>query len=346
PAMDPTYPLIPVLNILTAALVLYTLLSISLRGTWNSGVVMLGSWVFIRTSIRGTEAIVWSNNFENKAPVWCDISTHVVIAASFAGIPACSLIISRRLHHVICSYALNSASDIRRKSFLFDIALGIGLPLCLMALFPVVQDVRFQVVEDMGCSISMAAAIFTLLAFQSWGVILPLISIILYFPTIIRELYVHHKQMNSVLSSMGVLDRTRYMRLVAIACMDMLMTLPIGTITLAEALHQDSQLPFWPPWPTILANNPPRLIPEMAWRSMFWSRFTTYFSQTSVVALGLVFFLLFGATRDALSAYYCAFSRIKESLRSSQQTVHVVRVELSLVSSQGHTATDPECVRS
>lgn len=73
--MDPTYPLIPILNLLSCALVLLPLLTMFHQG-WNTptGVCMLALWIAVETFITGVDAIVWSDNVEDVTPVWCDIS--------------------------------------------------------------------------------------------------------------------------------------------------------------------------------------------------------------------------------------------------------------------------------
>ena len=75
--MDPTYPLIPVLNLLGAALSLLTLFT-SVQKSWNAGIIMLCAWLFLACVIVGIETIVWADNANDYAPVWCDICKYVL----------------------------------------------------------------------------------------------------------------------------------------------------------------------------------------------------------------------------------------------------------------------------
>lgn len=111
--MDPTYPLVPVANLIALLLILVSFFTSALR-SWNTGVHLFAIWVAIQSFIRAVNSIIWSNTSANVAPVWCDISkshfrlqkhysqltiltaTRIDVAAS-VGLSACSLVITRRL---------------------------------------------------------------------------------------------------------------------------------------------------------------------------------------------------------------------------------------------------------
>lgn len=70
--MDSTYPLVPLANLLACVLVLASM-SKSMFQTWNVGVCSFAIWVLITGFTIAVDAIVWADDFENSAPVWCDI---------------------------------------------------------------------------------------------------------------------------------------------------------------------------------------------------------------------------------------------------------------------------------
>ena len=75
-AIDPTYPLLPVMCIV-ASLLLLSLLSNSLaRQNWNIGVALLCFWLLIDNIIHAVNAVAWSDNFRVKLYVYCDICEH------------------------------------------------------------------------------------------------------------------------------------------------------------------------------------------------------------------------------------------------------------------------------
>lgn len=73
--MDSTYPLVPVANFFACVLVLASM-SKSMFQTWNVGVCSFAIWVVITGFTMAVDAIVWADNVENSAPVWCDIGEY------------------------------------------------------------------------------------------------------------------------------------------------------------------------------------------------------------------------------------------------------------------------------
>lgn len=71
-SMDPTYPLVPVANFLACILVLSSM-SKSMFQSWNVGACSFAIWVVIMGFTVAVDAIIWADNVENIAPVWCDI---------------------------------------------------------------------------------------------------------------------------------------------------------------------------------------------------------------------------------------------------------------------------------
>lgn len=111
--MDPRYPLAPVANFIAVLLVLLPL-SCARRRPQNIGVLTYALWVLIDALTVGIDSVIWHNNVKDVAPVWCDIgehyyslfpsrTKHVFLPVSHLGpvintaVPACSLVITRRL---------------------------------------------------------------------------------------------------------------------------------------------------------------------------------------------------------------------------------------------------------
>ena len=73
--MDPTYPLAPIINFLSAILALLPLFTNQLySGTQNIAVVAFAIWTSVECVTTGINSIIWSDNVNNLAPIWCDIS--------------------------------------------------------------------------------------------------------------------------------------------------------------------------------------------------------------------------------------------------------------------------------
>lgn len=114
--MDPTYPLVPIANFLACILVLASM-SKGMFQSWNVGACSFAIWVTTISFTTAVDSIIWADNVDNLAPVWCDISessradyvvvhTNDVIVSrlqvgSNAGISVASLVIVQRLSAII-----------------------------------------------------------------------------------------------------------------------------------------------------------------------------------------------------------------------------------------------------
>lgn len=70
--MDPTYPLVPIANIIACVLAVIPLLHMVNR-SWNTGVYAFGLWLFLISFTIAINTIIWSNDAKDRVPVWCDI---------------------------------------------------------------------------------------------------------------------------------------------------------------------------------------------------------------------------------------------------------------------------------
>ena len=79
PAVDPSYPLFPIACIIAATMLLLVLLTSLVRQSWNLGVTFLCFWLFLENIALGVNTIVWSNNFDVKLYIYCDISECIIL---------------------------------------------------------------------------------------------------------------------------------------------------------------------------------------------------------------------------------------------------------------------------
>ncbi|KAI0316297.1 pheromone A receptor-domain-containing protein [Amylostereum chailletii] len=308
--MDPTYPLVPVVNLIAASLMLLTILITSLRQHWNTGVFMLCLWLSIWSLDQSVDTVVWSDNADNKAPVWCDISSHIRLAAS-VGVPACSLIITRRLCNIARLRTIDAFSKHERRIHCVqDLFVGIGLPILVMGPFYyVVQANRFQIAEDVGCGNDIIPSGLTTILVEVWPVILPLLSAVLYCPRIIWTFYRQRRDVEAFLRSNGSVDRSRYFRILAVGGLDILFTLPSGALLLLVYTAHDVGSGNYPLYPEYLHHQraarawAPVFLSAVEWRSNSWVRFDVYLSQWLYPILSLLIFAIFGLAEDARATY-------------------------------------------
>lgn len=65
----------------------------------NVGTLLYIAWTFTGSLIYLVDSIVWRGNLHNPAPVWCDISTKILVGLNVA-VPAVLLCINRRLYNI------------------------------------------------------------------------------------------------------------------------------------------------------------------------------------------------------------------------------------------------------
>jgi hypothetical protein len=75
-AADPSYPLYPIASTTCAALLLLVLANNVIRQSWNLGVSLLCFSLFWEVLTAGINAVLWADNADLKAFVYCDIGAH------------------------------------------------------------------------------------------------------------------------------------------------------------------------------------------------------------------------------------------------------------------------------
>ncbi|KAI0317112.1 pheromone A receptor-domain-containing protein [Amylostereum chailletii] len=349
--MDPTYPLVPVVNFIAACLMLFTILTVKVRETLNVGILILCIWLFIACLIQGLEAIVWSKNAENKAPVWCDISSHLGWGI-LVGIPACSLVITRRLYHIACLRVIDSPGKRERRVQRFlDFFIGVGFPILVVGPFYyVVQNRRFSVIEEVGCSSAIVSSGLTTILVDMWPIILPLISATFYCPRIIWTFYRQRRDVDAFLQSNGSVDRARYLRILAVGCLDILFTLPTGVLFLLVDVAENVRIGdyrLYPGWNYVHHSWTPTSISAAEWRSEVWTSFQLILQQWLSPILSILIFVIFGITVESRAAFRRWFC-MAASLLGFKPPVNEDIPNMRFISSQrrvrspGHSLSMPE----
>jgi len=241
-------------------------------------------------------SIIWADNVENIAPVWCDITTRLGVGSNVA-IPAASLVIVRRLSMMMHQHNPVLVRE-RGSGFLFDLFVCLGTPIIEMTLYYIVQSSRFQIIEEFGCINALESAGLSILLANSLGIIISLLSLTMYSPILIRKYFKHRREIDEIIASHAHLDSGRFFKIVALGLFDILITLPAGIFDLATELLEGGLPTFWPGWrathaafssiPTVTSNE---------WKSSgFGSVSDIRFSQWINPLFAIVFFVLFGLT--------------------------------------------------
>ncbi|KAK8846719.1 hypothetical protein IAR55_005806 [Kwoniella newhampshirensis] len=266
----------------------------------NSGTLLLITWLFLGNLLGFVDDIVWWDNVNNPAPVWCDIVSKILVGLP-VGISASSLCITRRLVMIASSTKVTITQRQKKIAFVVDMLLGIGLPFIVMALHYIVQAHRFDIMEGYGCQPVTWPGVPGVLAVQIWA---PLLSVIAsVYGVIALKFFISRRlQFQNVLrSSRSGLDNRHYIRLMALSSVDLLIGLPLTTFVLVDFSRH------------------PRPYVSWEWLHLGWSRvdhyaasaFLTTSRQTADAILprwfspllAINFFLFFGVSNDAINEY-------------------------------------------
>ncbi|KAJ3887481.1 pheromone receptor, partial [Lentinula edodes] len=293
-ASDPTFPLFPIFAFLGFVLSVIPL-SWHLQA-WNSGTCAFMIWTGTACLITGINSIIWADNALNIAPVWCDISSQIILGASI-GIPASTLCISRRLYHITSTHTVSITRDDKKRAIYSDTAIALDI---------VVQGHRFNVLEEYGCTSVTYNTLPAYFLYYLWPLVIGLASLF-YSSLILRTFYMRRIQFNQILSSNGMINPSRYLRLMLLAIIDIMCTLPIGAYTIYVSLYGVPLAP-WISWEdTHFDFAFVELVPAVIWRSNFRTYTSIQITRWLPIVCAFVFFALFGFAEEAMKNYRRAF---------------------------------------
>ncbi|KZV66429.1 fungal pheromone STE3G-protein-coupled receptor [Peniophora sp. CONT] len=316
-ADDPSYPLYPLACIISAIMLLLILVTNTIRQNWNLGVIFLCVWIFFDNVTNAINAIAWSDNVDIKLYVYCDIVTRVQLVA-YVVKPMATLIITRRLYLIARNRAVELPTRAaRRRDLLVEWMLGFIIPLLCTDVYQdyIFQASRFDVLGSIGCKNSQLPSILDILLMQLWNIVPPLISIIFYYPSIIRMFYLQYRDVNRFIDTNDSVSRKSYIRILILASIDVLLTLPIGITTLVLDVLTGNinpgPLPFYPGWDLTHSDWAPESVTYAeiaASPPSYLAR--TYFSAWTSPVLAFAIFALFGLTAEARASYWRVFFSI------------------------------------
>ena len=114
------------------------------------------------------------------------------------------------------------------------------------------------------------------------------------------------------LASDTTINRSCFLKLLALGLFDILLTLPIEILAFVLDLSQDNIVGFWPGWKVAHASF--STIPTATsgeWKSAgFWPVFTIRFSQWINSIFAVAFFILFGITEQKRAWYRSIFWKV------------------------------------
>ncbi|WVQ68945.1 uncharacterized protein L199_007154 [Kwoniella botswanensis] len=266
----------------------------------NSGTILLITWLFIGNILSFVNGLTWWDSIENVAPVWCDISTKLSVGLT-VGVAASSLCITRRLVMIASSTTVTFTQRQKRIALCIDIFLGILLPIIVMALHYTVQPHRFDIYEGYGCQVSTWPSIPSIFAVSWWPVLLSLTAAV-YGVVAIKFFLSRRLQFQTLLrSSKSGLNNRHYVRLMALASVDILLGLPLTVFSLSQTVIKRQPYESW----AIVHYNWSRVDQYHAYQVLNTAGNTgaIVLPRWHAPLLSIIFFLFFGVSIDSINEY-------------------------------------------
>ncbi|KAF8597846.1 STE3-domain-containing protein [Ceratobasidium sp. AG-I] len=237
---DPAFPFFCALSIILVLLPLPWHVKVR-----NTGTLLYIGWTILGNLVFLVNSFVWSENLTNHAPIWCDISTKIIIGLS-VGICAASLSINRRLYLIAAQNESRAFRRFTRRDTIIDLCLGIGLPVLVMILHFIVQSHRYDIIEDIGCWPVVYNTLVAVPTVLMWPIIIGSASFIYACHSILAFLRRQSNFGEILANSHTGLNISRYFRLMAMSATEMLFTIPLAIFLLVNNLR-GAQNP-WVSW--------------------------------------------------------------------------------------------------
>ncbi|KAF8963270.1 pheromone B alpha 1 receptor [Flammula alnicola] len=274
---------------------------------WNTGTCLYMAWAGLACLTQFVNSIVWNRNAINWNPIWCDISSRIIIGTSI-GIPAASLCINRRLYHISAVQSVTITKAEKLRNVLIDLAIGLGLPVMGMILQYIPQGHRFNIFEDVGC---YPFTYNTWVAFPLVycpPVVIGLVSAV-YATLSIKAFNKSRSQFNELLSSYNNLTSSRYIRLMCLAGIEVLCTVPFGSY--AIYLNIKAGINPWISWENVhVGFSRVDQFPSLLWRSNPVAQSSIELTRWLCVICAFIFFAFFGFADEAKKHYRYAFETV------------------------------------
>ncbi|KAI0056097.1 fungal pheromone STE3G-protein-coupled receptor [Artomyces pyxidatus] len=253
-------------------------------------------------------SVIWNTSISNPAPVWCDISTRIMVCGSVA-IAASTLCIARRLYAEFS----NKARSQRQEAFI-DLSIGVGIPILEIILSYIVQGNRFDIYERIGCSPSIVNRPPSYALVYVWPIVLAVVSFIFIVLTV-RQHFINSRKSSSRGFSVfrwHYSDMSLRLLVLAICCAEYAIIVPGYLIAL------DRRSSDYTPWVSFHdVHSHFSTVNQVAasdWRDDKTTVITLEIGRWSPVICAFSVFYLFGIVEEAAREYRRALRFVKSRL--------------------------------
>ncbi|KAI0632771.1 STE3-domain-containing protein [Trametes polyzona] len=278
---------------------------------WNVGCVLYIFWVGTQCLFNFINAIVWRDNAINWAPAWCDITTHFTIGSSIA-VCCASLVINRRLYHIASISTVSMTQADKRRNIITDLAIGLGIPIVAIAVYWFYQGHRFDILEGVGCWTEYPNSFLAYLLFITWPIPIGMVSAT-YCILTLRAFFRRRRDFSTLVASNSNLTFNRYFRLMGLAAIEVLFTIPLATYNIVV----DASQPIYPfigyadlhfRFDRVNSKS------AVSWRQDPSAIAAVNFSRWNIIGCAILFFLFFGLAEEARKHYRLALSSVAKKV--------------------------------
>ncbi|TDL17827.1 STE3-domain-containing protein [Rickenella mellea] len=278
-------------------------------------------WLAVACLNQFINSLVWHGNVHNSAPVWCDISSRLIVGISVA-IPASAFCIIRRLYKIsVAESVVNPRKKL--KAMLEDISICLGIPISQMIIQYTVSEHRFNIYEGIGCSPATYNIWPAYIATFSWPLLVGLACTVFGVSTL-RVLVKKQQQMKDVFLN-PYMPRNQFNCLIVLSFANICLITAFGIAIIAINASLSKVYPFkgWTDTHSHYADV--GQIPANVWRSDHGSVLGLELFRWSNIIYAVVFFLILGCFGEARRAYGDAFWVVSQCCgrRSKITTVNV-----------------------
>ncbi|KAI0061190.1 fungal pheromone STE3G-protein-coupled receptor [Artomyces pyxidatus] len=265
----------------------------------NVGTCLFMFWASLGCLNAFVNSIAWNGSVLNTAPVWCDISTRIIIAENVA-IPAATVCIMRRVYADVSNKVWK-----RHHETMLDLAIGLLFPILDVALSYIVQGHRFDILEDAGCWPALVDRPPSYALVFIWPLILSIVSVIFGILILRRHLIDRRKldPWNNADPALVKHYSSMSPRLIFLACCCAFFSIPLCIYD----LYLDALSPGYGPWISWSSVHSHfsavYQVPSVEWKPDQQTRISVEVTRWSNVLCAFVFFALFGFAEEAVQEY-------------------------------------------
>ncbi|TDL17045.1 fungal pheromone STE3G-protein-coupled receptor [Rickenella mellea] len=298
--LHPTYPIFPIIIFLSFVA---TLLPLAWIKRDNTGLLLLVLWLAIACLNQFINSVIWHGNTRNFVPVWCDISSRLIVGIS-VGIPCSALCMTRRLYHVCSMKALLLTTIQKRRALVEDMCICVGIPFLQVVIHYVVGGHRYAILEDIGCYPATYNSWLAYVLAYSWPVIIGFLNGI-YSVLTIRAIIRSGKEIDKCFEEKD--EKKHYCRRIAFALGMIIFDGPFAVVSMTFDL---TTMPLYPynGWKETHVNYSHVVnVPAAVWRlNPTWNA-ALEMARWILILDTMVYYGIFGTSREAINAYKKAF---------------------------------------